>query len=61
MISMSCFGQLDNGLVAHYPFNGNANDMTGNTNTAVVHGASLVDDRAGNAESPIALKGKLIL
>jgi len=36
------------GLVAYYPFNGNANDASGNNNNGIVHGAKLVPDRFGN-------------
>ena len=35
-------------LVAYYPFNGNANDESGNGNNGVVHGATLTFDRFGN-------------
>ena len=38
-----------NGLVAYYPFNGNANDESGNGNNGVLHGSpQLVSDRSGN-------------
>jgi hypothetical protein len=36
---------LDSGLVAYYPFNGNANDESGNGNDATVSGATLTTDR----------------
>jgi len=36
-----------NGIVAHYLFNGNANDTSGNDNNGVVYGATLVPDRFG--------------
>jgi len=36
---------LTKGLVAYYPFNGNANDASGNGNNAVVYGAILTTDR----------------
>lgn len=36
------------GLMAYYPFNGNANDESGNGNHGVVNGASLTTDRFGN-------------
>jgi hypothetical protein len=39
---------LKNGLVAYYPFNGNANDESGNGNTGLVVGAKLSEDRFGN-------------
>ena len=35
------------GLVAYWPFNGNANDESGNGNNGTVHGASLTTDRFG--------------
>lgn len=38
-----------NGLVAWYPFNGNANDESGNGNNGTVNGASLTSDRSGLA------------
>jgi hypothetical protein len=38
-----------NGLVAWYPFNGNANDESGNGNNGTVNGATLTMDRNGNA------------
>jgi len=37
------------GLVAYYPFNGNANDESGNGNNGTVNGATLTTDRFGNA------------
>jgi len=38
---------LKNGLVAYYPFNGNANDESGNGNDGTVNGATLGVDRHG--------------
>lgn len=40
-----------NGLVAYYPFNGNANDLSGNGNNGTNNGASLTTDRFGNVNS----------
>lgn len=37
-------------LIAYYPFNGNANDVTGNNNNGVVNGAILTTDRHGNPD-----------
>ncbi|MFT3846031.1 MAG: T9SS type A sorting domain-containing protein [Lacibacter sp.] len=37
------------GLVAYYPFNGNANDESGNGNNGTVNGAALTADRFGDA------------
>jgi len=36
---------LTNGLLAYYPFNGNANDASGNGNNGVVQNATLTEDR----------------
>lgn len=36
------------GLVAYYPFNGNANDASGNGNNGTVSGATLTSDKDGN-------------
>jgi hypothetical protein len=36
-----------NGLVAYYPFNGNANDESGDGRNGVVNGATLIADRHG--------------
>ena len=40
-----------NGLVAYYPFNGNANDVSGNGNNGIVTGAILSSDRSQNPSS----------
>ena len=39
------------GLVGWWPFNGNANDESGNGNDVVVNGATLVNDRGENPNS----------
>src|SRR3989442_470274 len=46
-----------NGLVAYYPFNGNANDLSGHGNNGSVAGATLAADRFGNASSAYAFDG----
>ena len=52
------FGQnLGDGLVAYYPFNGNANDESGNGHDGVVNGAKLSNDRFGNKESSYIFDG----
>ena len=38
---------INGGLIAYYPFNGNANDESGNGNDATVHGPLLTTDRFG--------------
>ena len=45
------------GLVAYYPFNGNANDESGNGNHGTVKGATLTTDRFGNANSAYNFDG----
>ncbi len=44
-------------LVAYYPFNGNANDESGNNHNGVIHGASLVADRFGNPNRAFFFNG----
>lgn len=48
---------LTNGLTAYYPFNGNANDASGNGNNGTVNGATLTADRFGNANSAYRFNG----
>jgi hypothetical protein len=45
------------GLVGWWPFNGNANDESGNGNDGVVNGATLVADRFGNANRALVFDG----
>ena len=47
-----------NGLVAYYPFDGNANDDSGNGNNGTVNGATLTTDRFGNANSAYSFDGQ---
>lgn len=44
-------------LVAYYPFNGNANDESGNGNNGTVQGATLTADRFGNANKAYRFDG----
>jgi hypothetical protein len=44
-------------LIANYPFNGNANDESGNNHHGTVYGASLTQDRDGNAQSAYSFDG----
>ena len=48
---------LTNGLVAHYQFNGNANDATSNQNHGTVTGAGLTSDRFGNSSQAYIFNG----
>ncbi len=52
------FAQIPtNGLVAWYPFNGNANDESGNGNNGTVNGATLTTDRFGLMNSAYTIDG----
>ena len=46
-----------NGLVGWWPFNGNANDESGNGNNGTVNGATLANDRFGNPSQALNLSG----
>ena len=45
------------GLVGYWPFNGNANDQSGNGNNGTVNGATLTTDRNGNENSAYSFDG----
>ena len=52
-LSLNAYAQVpnyvpSNGLVGWWPFNGNANDESGNGNNGTVNGAILATDRFGN-------------
>nr|WP_299382583.1 LamG domain-containing protein [Allomuricauda sp.] len=51
-----CSG-FQTGLVAYYPFNGNADDESGNDNHGAVNGATSTEDRHGNANSAYMFDG----
>jgi formylglycine-generating enzyme required for sulfatase activity len=57
--SLISFGQnsLQTGLVAWYPFDGNASDMSGNGNHGTVNGATLGTDRHGQANKAYNFDG----
>ena len=44
-------------LVAYYPFNGDANDVSGFNNNGIVYGAALVSDRFNNLNSAYLFDG----
>jgi hypothetical protein len=48
---------INNGLIAYYLFNGNANDKSGNAYHGRVYGATLTRDRLGNENSAYAFDG----
>ncbi len=55
--SSNLTGTLTNGLVGYWPFNGNANDESGNGNNGTVYGASLTTDRFGNVGKAYSFDG----
>ena len=59
---LNVFGQVPsyvptNGLIGWWPFNGNANDESGNGNNGTVNGATLTNDRVGNTNSAYNFSG----
>jgi hypothetical protein len=57
-VSFTLLGQVPaEGLIAYYPFNGNANDQSGNGNHGVVAGATLTTDRRGESISAYSFDG----
>jgi len=53
----TAMADVGDGLVAYYPFNGNANDETGNGFDGTVDGATLTTDRFGNPLSAYSFDG----
>jgi len=45
------------GLIAYYPFNGNAIDESDNGNNGIIYGATLINDRFGNPNSAYTFDG----
>jgi hypothetical protein len=62
LFSQSIFSQIPNyvpasGLVGWWPFNGNANDESGNGNNGTVNGAILTNDRFGVVDKAYSFNG----
>lgn len=49
---------ITDGLIGYWPFDGNANDISGNGNNGVVNGAQLVTDKDGNTSSAYSFDGQ---
>jgi len=56
-IGQPVWADLSTGLVAHYAFNGNADDVSGNGHDGTVWGATLTIDRFGNPNSAYSFDG----
>ena len=57
LISQTPYYIPSNGLVGYWPFEGNANDVSNNLNSGMVHGATLTSDRFGNVNSAYLYNG----
>ncbi|MBK8496728.1 MAG: LamG domain-containing protein [Chitinophagaceae bacterium] len=59
LVTQVCVAQvnLDKGLMAYYPFNGNAKDASGNNNHPVFNNATITADRFGNHNSAYHFNG----
>ena len=58
LLSATLFAQVStSGLVGYWPFNGNANDASGNNLNGIVYGATLTADRFGNPNSAYSFNG----
>ncbi|SVE26743.1 uncharacterized protein METZ01_LOCUS479597, partial [marine metagenome] len=57
IIKTATLAEFTGGLVAYYPFNGNANDESGNGHDGTVHGATLTTDRYGSSSKAYAFNG----
>ena len=57
MITISCRKSITDGLVAYYPFDGDANDCSGHANNGIFDGAVLTANRFGKANSAIRFDG----
>jgi len=59
LVSQFSFAQvnLEKGLQAYYPFNGNGNDASGNNNNPVFNNATITADRLGNPNSAYHFNG----
>jgi len=55
--SVTAHADITSNLVAYYPFNGNANDESGNNQHGIVYGAALLADRFGTLNSAYSFNG----
>ena len=57
LMPMMAVASLTDGLIAYYPFDGNANDASGSGNHGTTHGVTLTTDRFGNANKAYRFDG----
>ena len=57
LTAQAVFADLSDGLVAYYPFNGNANDLSGNGNHGTVYGATATSNRFGSPSAAYSFDG----
>lgn len=57
LVASASMAQVANGLIACYPFSGNANDQSGNNHNGTVIGATLTTDRFGNPNEAYQFNG----
>ncbi|WP_428309635.1 LamG domain-containing protein [Hydrocarboniphaga sp.] len=60
-VTRPAFADLDDGLVAYFPFDGNTADATANHNDGVNMGATLTTDHYGNPNSAYAFDGTVYI
>jgi hypothetical protein len=60
LVYNTAYSQVDlkKGLRAHYPYDGNFNDVSGNNNNPFYNNATLTADRFGKANSAVHFNGK---
>jgi len=56
-LGSAALADLNDGLVLHCPFNGNALDISGHERHGVVHGATLTQDQSGRKDSAYEFDG----
>ena len=54
---VSAHAGINDGMVVYYPFNSNANDVSGNGHNGTVYGSTLTTDRLGNPNSAFSFNG----
>jgi hypothetical protein len=56
-ISIPAYANINNGLVGHYPLNGNANDSSNYGNNGTINSATATTDRFGNPSGALYFDG----